>query len=145
MTIKITKQSEKRVQKVFRKLDTFAKEDFVNTLEDIAFLLFSSIQERVQRKGTKKYKGKIYSRAYAKFRKVKGRQVSHKDLTFSGRMWSAKGVLKRPHDVKMFFSSAEEADKAMWNHAKTPFFHLAQPEASILRTEIKKAMERILK
>ncbi len=109
-------------------------------LTEIAFLLNSKIQRRVQQRG-QGVKGKmpLYSKRYEAKRQRKGRQISRRDLTFTGKMWQSLTVIAKParKQAEMFFSGAEENRKAFFNDEATPFFDLNSNEKAFLRKRLK--------
>lgn len=113
---------------------------FTKFLSEIAFLLNGKIQRRVQRRGQgTKGKMPLYSERYERFRKKKGRQISRRDLTFTGLMWQSLSVIKKPgrKQAEMFFSGAEEAKKAFFNDERTEFFSLNSSERRFLMEQLK--------
>ncbi len=109
-------------------------------LTEVAFLLNSKIQRRVQTRG-QGVKGKmpLYSSRYERRRRAKGRQTSRRDLTFTGSMWQSLTVIAKParKQAQMFFSGAEDANKAFFNDEETPFFSLTKSELSFLNEKLK--------
>ena len=127
----------------FRKLSAkIEKKDrgFTKFLTELAFLLSGKIQRRVQQRG-QGVRGKmpLYSARYSRFRKRKGRQISRRDLTFTGKMWQSLTVIGKParKQAQMFFSGAEEASKAFFNDEKTEFFALTRSETGFIKDKLK--------
>lgn len=109
-----------------------------NWLLDLATELNSKIQIRVQRfgKGSDGNKMKEYSESYSKKKSDSGRNVSFRDLTFSGNMWQSLSSSKINSGARMFFNSASETNKARGNEMRTPFFSLTKEEKSYLRNKL---------
>lgn len=114
-------------------------------LEDTAKLVNSSIQIRVQKegKGVKGLKMKPYSGSYGTYKQSKGRNISYRDLTFTGKMWQSLTTSRSRNEAKMFFGNAESVNKASGNQARTPFFGLSPKERSLVRRELKKLVDKI--
>lgn len=128
------------LKSLIKKLDKVDKGfDSGEFLEDTAKLVNSSIQRRVQKdgKGIKGFKMKPYSGKYGEYKQSTGRQVSFRDLTFSGNMWQSLTTSKGRNTAKMFFNSKEEAVKAAGNNKRTPFFGISPKERAILKRELK--------
>ncbi len=113
---------------------------FTKFLTELAFLLNGKIQRRVQGRG-QGVKGKmpLYSKRYRSLRKRKGRQISKRDLTFTGKMWQSLTVIGKParKQAQMFFSGAEENRKAFFNDEKTEFFGFNSSEKRFIRDKLK--------
>lgn len=107
---------------------------------DLAKLINSSIQIRVQRngEGTDGKKMKPYSDKYSRYKQNKGRNVNFRDLTFSGNMWQSLTAEKFSSGARLFFNSAENVNKARGNQARTPFFGVGKKEKDIINSELKK-------
>lgn len=115
-------------------------------LKELAFLLNSSIQRRVQNGGLKADGTKLspYSKQYAAFKASKGREVGHRDLTYTGNMWQSLTATKvGRQSAKMFFGSAAQAKKAGYNDERTPFFELGDKEKQLMDRELKKFLNQI--
>lgn len=113
----------------------------------IANFVASNIKIRVQDrgKGIKGSLGKYKSKSYEAYRKANGRQIGHKDLTYSGEMFNsmtvtdAKGILGSP-GARISFGSSDGMLKAIGNNAKTEFFGIGQEEEAIVNNELAKVM-----
>ena len=112
----------------------------------IANFLASNIKIRVQDRG-QGIKGalKKYTKQYEAYRKQNGRQVGHKDLTFSGEMFNsmtvtdAKGLLGSP-GARISFGSSDGMLKAIGNNARSEFFGIGKEEEAIVNGELAKVM-----
>jgi hypothetical protein len=114
---------------------------FTKFLKEVAFILNSKIQRRVQNKGFgSKGRMRLYSKSYERFRKKRGRQIARRDLTFTGKMWQSLSITTffSKKEVKMFFSGSEENKKAFFNDKKESFFSLNSDEKRFLNNELKK-------
>ena len=114
---------------------------FNKFLLSTAFLLNSKIQRRVQQRGFG-VKGKMplyKSKAYRSFRRKRGREITKRDLTFTGRMWQSVSAIIRTSRKQaiMFFGGVEENRKAFFNDKRTPFFGLNSSEKAFLDKRLK--------
>ena len=93
------KKLRKKLQRINR---DFESSSF---LEDIAKLVNSSIQRRVQQsgEGTDGSKMESYSSSYSALKAASGRNVRFRDLTFKGNMWQSLTTTKVPNGARMFF------------------------------------------
>jgi hypothetical protein len=92
-------------------------------------LINTSIKQRSQKGVGIEGKMPGYTPAYKKWKKKKGRQVSTRDLTFSGKMWVAlTEALVGKNGVRLFFGSADEQKKAQGNTEVAPFFGMTKTE-----------------
>ena len=134
------------LKKLAKKLETTKKDfDTGKFLEETAQLVNSSIQIRVQKdgKGVLGKKMNAYSGKYGTFKQDSGRNISFRDLTFSGTMWESLTTSKARNQAKMFFGGAESVNKASGNHARTPFFGVGPREKRIIRSELKKLIDSL--
>lgn len=113
----------------------------------------SIIQERTQNegKGSKGEEMPLYSRSYERLRRDGrvdretgrrvggGRQVSKRDLTYTGKMWTSFTVTRiSKKKVKLHFAGADENNKARYNDERTPFFSLGKKGRQYMRNELTK-------
>lgn len=141
--IKVKGGFEKLIKELEKVDNAFKYADF---LQNLAFLLNSSIQRRVQEKGLGADGRKLspYSKKYQQFKQKTGRQSSYRDLTYTGNMWQALTATKMGTDAaKMFFGSATEAKKAGYNDKRTPFFELSQKEKELIDKELSKLLKNL--
>lgn len=139
------KYNSKKVKERFKKIQDWAGEHAPNFLEKLAQRVRVSIKDRVQSKGQGiKKKLKKYSPKYKKYKKEKGRKVSFRDLTFSGRMWNALDIKKLKNQTVIFFKGKEEQEKAKGNQKRTAFFGLGKPEKRIIKDAMKELIKKAL-
>lgn len=134
----------KRLEKKFSRFDG-------DLMLKIGLGINSIIQERTQNEGKGSNDGKMpsYSRSYARLRRDGrvdrktsrrvggGRQVSKRDLTFSGKMWTSLTATRiSKKKVKLHFSGADENNKARYNDERTPFFSLGRKGRQYLKSEL---------
>lgn len=138
-----TKGSFANLTKSLKNIDNSMKDG--SFLEETAQLLNGEIQIRVQKDGKniKNRPLKPYSADYAAFRGQRGRQTAFRDLTLSGKMWQSLTTSKSRGEARMFFGSAESANKAAGNQARTPFFGLAPTEKALLKSRLRKLAREI--
>ena len=113
--------------------------DLSDFVYEVAHLLNSKIQRRVQNKGLGSNDSpmKRYSAKYAIRKGATRRQSKFRDLTYTGNMWQSLTAEKLTNkQAKMFFGSATEQKKAYYNDQKTPFFSLSPSEQSVLHKEL---------
>lgn len=133
-----------KLDRLIKNIKTFSTDGIYETLEKIGHLVNASIKDRIETKGAGSYKGKTYSKSYAKYRKKKGRQDSKRDLHLSGRMWAAQDVdIIKNKGAVLFFRGVEDNAKAEYNQAMTPFFELKQKEENIVYDELNRALRGI--
>jgi len=114
-------------------------EDLINRISNLYSLMLktgqlinSSIKQRSQKGIGLNGKMPGYTPAYKKWKKKKGRQVSVRDLTFSGKMLaSLSEALIGKNGVRLFFGSASEQKKAQGNTERSPFFGMTKAEDTI--------------
>ena len=124
----------KNLEKTFKKKNV----DMPNFIEKIAQEANASIQRRVQNKGldVKTRSMPRYTKPYEAFKRRRGRQVSFRDLTFSGKMWQSLTTQKvGGNKVKMFFMG-NFAKIAEGNQNIRIFFGISQMEAEVIETGI---------
>lgn len=130
-----------------KKLEAANKEfETKNFLLKVGQLINASIQQRVQRSGvgTDGQKMSPYSKAYADFRTTKKRNTDIRDLTFTGKMWQSLTAKNSTEGVRLYFGSANNANKARGNEARTPFFGLGTLENAIIKRELAKLTQNIV-
>jgi hypothetical protein len=102
------------------------------------------IQQRVQEKGLNASGGKTpeYSESYALYRKKRGRQTDHMDLTLTGSMWQSIGVVEKqqtPDETKMTVAGRDEFTQLKIDvHSRNQFevLKLAKDEEEFLQPRI---------
>ena len=106
-------------------------------IEDLAPLIASSIVQRVQKRGLglDGKPMKQYSPKYKERRLKGGRNVSYRDLTYSGKMFQSLTSQKRGSEVVIFFGSMAEKKKAYVNDQRTEFFGIGSEEKDIIDRE----------
>ena len=115
------------------------------SLENIAKLVNSAIQVRVQKDGLGILgkKMKPYSGPYGTYKENSGRQVGFRDLTYSGSMWQSLTTSRGRNQAKMFFGNAESVNKASGNNKRTPFFGIGEKEKLLIRRELNKLISNL--
>lgn len=102
------------------------------SLSKVGQLINASIKERSKKGIGLNGRMPSYTPAYKKWKKKKGRKVSTRDLTFSGKMWAS--LTEKPvgeDGVRLLFGSKAEQAKALGNTEVAPFFGMTEKENKI--------------
>jgi hypothetical protein len=106
------------------------------------------VKGRIQQDGLNSQEANIgtYSKGWAKFRKSKGRQTDHIDLTLEGTLMRNFSIIPDGNDaLGIGFTSDTEAKKAEQNELrfKSKIFDLSESEQDFIEKEINSAVAKI--
>lgn len=138
------KLDDTQVKKLFENLASFQLE-LPRLLLRMAFLIKSSITDRVQRRGMGVNKAlSKYSIMTKSIRKAAGRQVAYKDLTFTGRMFNSMSVSGGSTRAIVFFGSKDEERKALAQEERGDnFFGIGKEEDIVIDQQLQEAMAKL--
>ena len=136
---------DKGIKKRFKQIQEWVNKICPDYMERLGHKIRASIKERVQMQGVGlRKKMKKYSPEYKKWKKKKGRQVSFRDLTMSGRMLNSLSLTKIGDEVKIFFKGKEEQEKASGNQKRAAFFGIGKTEKKIVKSAMKELIGKAL-